>query len=680
MREEVKEEVRKEVKEEIERSILSKQDQDQACNGESSDIKNEQKRHGNITTRLNTLLTKITKKSVRAAGNASTNKKDIRIQVRWMREVGGNWINVKQAEGGGSRFIALNQENQTFEHLLTKSLDVYFGVCGKNCFNEDRLEVTAKLEDVTGTTVNLRDSIPDYLKERGLFPSKTWFVLRTSLNDNGPELENFFDYDYNDDCMSLSDSEPITAAGPALKRKICDTCSGTYFRFCIRCKQDKEFEQSLQKDSQKNSFDSEGGSTSEEPSNENITDRSIENLREQRIKALSSNSPKLNLEKELNVLSAKFMKKSKVTFNIRRRCVFNDVMQKMEVFFSDAELSPFKVEFTSMGGKEAGVDTGGPTRELISLFYQSTIGKLTYGRQNNEFFIHDLQKLTEDQYMFFGKFVSLSLLHGCNPPYFSAGLSGFIVGHKDCLCCIDNIPTIDLKIKLENIRNCDKEAEFQSQVQRFHERFDYGYNKPCPKLADKTDLLQKVAHHIIISMQLEEIQQFLKGLEAFGVLDLLRKHPLEAMKLFTYNQDLVDPEVIKSCFDVTYSNESDEAALEEDIFYNWKNFLDELGHGKSITVKTFTVSDVENEKTEESAKSEKKLSLGDVMMFLTGSTVVPNNEKIKVLFDHITGKGRISVSTCQYQLTFPVVPRYTGSKFSRNITEDIINSPGFGIV
>ena len=70
--------------------------------------------------------------------------------------------------------------------------------------------------------------------------------------------------------------------------------------------------------------------------------------------------------------------------------------------------------------------------------------------------------------------------------------------------------------------------------------------------------------------------------------------------------------------------------------------------------------------TDESVKKMRNISLKDIVMFLTGP-----------FFDHTTS-GRVTVATCDTRLTFPVIERYTGVNFSRNIAEDIINGAGYG--
>ena len=118
-----------------------------------------------------------------------------------------------------------------------------------------------------------------------------------------------------------------------------------------------------------------------------------------------------------------------VTFQIRRRCLYQDVLKKMRIFFENKPLRKVKVVFSSAGSKEAGIDTGGPGREMVSLFYDACVGKLLQGDEQKHSFIHDLTKTTE--FYLFGKFVVLALLHGYESPHsFCKGLASYILGEK----------------------------------------------------------------------------------------------------------------------------------------------------------------------------------------------------------------------------------------------------------
>ena len=120
--------------------------------------------------------------------------------------------------------------------------------------------------------------------------------------------------------------------------------------------------------------------------------------------------------------------------------------------------------------------------------------------------------------------------------------------------------------------------------------------------------------------------------------------------------------------------------MEEDILFNWQDFIDEAGEHKVENVHAFSLTDVEDGITDESVMKTHTITLKDIVMFLTGSYYLPvPSMKVKVCFDHTT-KGRVNATTYDMELQFPVIERYTGENFSHNMTEDIINGVGYGRV
>ena len=79
-----------------------------------------------------------------------------------------------------------------------------------------------------------------------------------------------------------------------------------------------------------------------------------------------------------------------------------------------------------------------------------------------------------------------------------------------------------MEAKLDKIKNCENEHEFQEAVADFEERFIFGYMVFSPNFTDRNDLIKKVAHHFIYSQQFEELQDSLKGLSCNGVLEIPR--------------------------------------------------------------------------------------------------------------------------------------------------------------
>ena len=138
-----------------------------------------QGKSGKIASRLNGLINKINSKPTKLKG-----KKSLRLQVRWIREdADGDREIVKQVHGGGQRFVFFEEGEVdiTLHSLLLKAIELFFPYpAKKNYFDEAQTEVSSHILDATQTSVDLFQDIHDYFKEKGFFPSKTYFYLETN--------------------------------------------------------------------------------------------------------------------------------------------------------------------------------------------------------------------------------------------------------------------------------------------------------------------------------------------------------------------------------------------------------------------------------------------------------------------------------------------------------------------
>eukprot|EP00794_Sanderia_malayensis_P001840 gene1840-2070_t len=182
---------------------------------------------------------------------------------------------------------------------------------------------------------------------------------------------------------------------------------------------------------------------------------------------------------------------------------------------------------------------------------------------------------------------------------------------------------------------------------------------------DKDDIIMKLSRYYVISRQLEEIQQMCKGLNSFGLLDSLKDFADSAIAEFVYDQNTLKSSLIKNMYQVEYSKTgTEERDREEDLIYQWYQFLDELDAGM-----------------------EKEVMLHDIdaphgQVRKIGLQATFKKEKVgQVIFLHGCSAGRrISASTCLVRIMFPVNERYMGESFSSSFAEDIIEGPGFGLV
>ena len=223
--------------------------------------------------------------------------------------------------------------------------------------------------------------IHDYFKEKGLFPSKAYFYLETKPNVD----------------IEQKESEPRQPQILPAKQKICPVFGCTYFINCMRCKQNNEFNNSLATDQQKEVNENLDTISNPDEEPKEFAPPTIEQFRPQRISVfqqrkstdLAVSSQQKNFETELDELRKVFNEvEDTVTFVVRRRHLFSDILRKMQLLFDSKPLKKIKFDFISAGVKESCTDNGGPSREMYSLLYDTAILKLLQGNEKSLVFIH----------------------------------------------------------------------------------------------------------------------------------------------------------------------------------------------------------------------------------------------------------------------------------------------------
>ena len=94
--------------------------------------------------------------------------------MRLQQKIDDNMVVVKPSDGGGSRFINISrEEDPLFEEIMKKGLNMYFPGM------KDTPDVS--LFDYNQKELNVNEKVRDYLLERGLYASRTWFFLTTGV-------------------------------------------------------------------------------------------------------------------------------------------------------------------------------------------------------------------------------------------------------------------------------------------------------------------------------------------------------------------------------------------------------------------------------------------------------------------------------------------------------------------
>eukprot|EP00794_Sanderia_malayensis_P014821 gene14821-16361_t len=222
-------------------------------------------------------------------------------------------------------------------------------------------------------------------------------------------------------------------------------------------------------------------------------------------------------------------------------------------------------------------------------------------------------------------------------------------------------------MKLDATKDQESMEKLLNEDVLFDARFEAGFNATKVLFREKSDLIQKIAKHYIICRQLEEIQSCKKGLELGGILNVLQQHKIDAVGQFTYKQDHLTTKELIDLFTITYSSLDTAKEAEEDIVYNFTNFLDHVQKNPmEVEVLDYeSILAVGKEAVnyaDEGKLKRVQIKLEDVLQFLTGSKFVGSLKGMKgeISFCHDCSAGRrVKVNTCGTSIIFPATTRYT---------------------
>ena len=138
--------------------------------------KPSQKKKKQTNSRLGKLLEKIRGKE-EPINNAIIKEK--RVHIKWKRRdpIKQMDTTVSLKNGGGHRFL-LGSEEDTIASIKQKAIELYFPN-GKNKYGEEAQNCTINIQDASGVLVNEDKLLSTFLKERGVYTSKFYFVLHS---------------------------------------------------------------------------------------------------------------------------------------------------------------------------------------------------------------------------------------------------------------------------------------------------------------------------------------------------------------------------------------------------------------------------------------------------------------------------------------------------------------------
>ena len=181
-------------------------------------------------------------------------------------------------------------------------------------------------------------------------------------------------------------------------------------------------------------------------------------------------------------------------------------MQKLKRLFKDG-IKQFHIRFV---GEEA-VDHGGLFKEYFTLLFYEVKHQLLCAGGNLGFtFLHDIQKLQNDEFYLFSLLSCVGILKGCASPrrFLPSVVEKIFLGTSTKQLSFEEIPDLDIQLKLQTIADVKTKDEFQNIVDTFPERLGVGVTKFSLSFMEKSEFMQQITQHFCFSMCSEEIQDF----------------------------------------------------------------------------------------------------------------------------------------------------------------------------
>ena len=169
-------------------------------------------------------------------------------------------------------------------------------------------------------------------------------------------------------------------------------------------------------------------------------------------------------------------------------------------------------------------------------------------RKRKYIFRHDAHLVDNSDFENLGKFMAVGFLLGLpGPRNWRVPLSWYILGSQTP-CTISDVPLHEVMAKLKGISKAESQKMLDVVLKDFDKRFEAGYNKMDIKPENKNDVTEKVTRYFVITRQLEEINQFSKGLKELNVLQNTKLFKDEMIKEFIVSANKLTSKMLQEIF------------------------------------------------------------------------------------------------------------------------------------
>ncbi|XP_065812428.1 G2/M phase-specific E3 ubiquitin-protein ligase-like [Labrus bergylta] len=182
------------------------------------------------------------------------------------------------------------------------------------------------------------------------------------------------------------------------------------------------------------------------------------------------------------------------------------------------------VKFTDDAGSfEEGLDTGGLTREFLTLLMKHR--PIFNGPSESRYLVYNSTAVREDEYFLAGKMIAVSIVHGGPASHFlSKDLVNHTVRKPRFSATVEDITDEELGKVLRQVGNSESEESLQNLVLQNSTMFQTAGCFRLVKTLEKHTLVEEYLKWFIIDRNHSAIQRFKDGLASLQFLYALQQH------------------------------------------------------------------------------------------------------------------------------------------------------------
>ena len=174
--------------------------------------------------------------------------------------------------------------------------------------------------------------------------------------------------------------------------------------------------------------------------------------------------------------------------------------------------------------------------------------------------MHDIQKLQNGEFYLFGLLCCVGISKRCADPrcFLTLVIKIIFLGTSTKQVSSKEIPDLEIQLKLQTIADVKMEDQFQNIVDKFPDKFWFGFTRYqfCYQFYGEERIYTANYSTFLLSMCSEEMRDFKRGLEQYGLYSILSEHFAHASKKFSLSQNITSTEIIKLFQTVLYSDAS----------------------------------------------------------------------------------------------------------------------------